>query len=226
MFINNLLIIAKKFKFIRILIYSIKNKYKIFQKFNLNKNSLIIDIGANQGEVSQYFLDQFSCKIEAYEPNPHAFEKLSNRFRYNNNVKCYNKGVSTNHSNRKLYHHKDYDINNLVYSHASSFLNNKENVDVNNYTLVETISINYLLDKHKFIDLIKIDIEGYEYKILPDLIKNKNKIKYVLCELHGNPKNLSLKGNMKNSFLENEYFTLQKTLNNEKLLNSWFYEYY
>ena len=111
---EELKIIAKKFKFIRILIYSIKNKYKIFQNFNLNKNSLIIDIGANQGEVSQYFLDQFSCKIEAYEPNPHAFEKLSNRFRYNNNVKCYNKGVSTNHSNRKLYHHKDYDINNLV----------------------------------------------------------------------------------------------------------------
>ena len=50
-------------------------------------------------------------------------------------------------------------------------------------------------------DVIKIDIEGSEYKILPELIKNKNKIKKVLCEMHGNPDGKKLMVNIKINIL-------------------------
>ena len=32
---------------------------------------------------------------------------------------------------------------------------------------------------------MKIDIEGHEYKIIPEIIKNFDKIKRVNCEMHG-----------------------------------------
>ena len=83
-----------------------------------------------------------------------------------------------------------------------------------------------LIKKYQYIDLIKIDIEGYEYEIIQDLINNKHKIKYVLCELHGNPKNLSRKGFKKNIFLEKKYNNLISLLEKNQLLNKWFFEYY
>ena len=41
------------------------------------------------------------------------------------------------------------------------------------------VDIKEILETFK-IDLIKIDIEGSEYDILPQLIKNRSKIKMVL----------------------------------------------
>jgi hypothetical protein len=70
------------------------------------------------------------------------------------------------------------------------------------------------------IDLIKIDIEGYEYKILPTIIKNKKKIKKVICELHGNPIT------NKNKFLKKDYEKLVSNLKELKLYDSWFIEHY
>lgn len=33
--------------------------------------------------------------------------------------------------------------------------------------------------------MVKIDIEGNEYKILPEILKNINKIGKIFCEIHG-----------------------------------------
>lgn len=134
-------------------------------------------------------------------------------------------GISKDGSNMKLYHHRgDHSKKDL--SEASSFLKLKENINISKFDIVSTISINDLIKKYDYIDLIKIDIEGYEYEIIQDLIINEHKIKYVLCELHGNPKNLSKKGFKKNIFLEKKYNNLIKLLEKKQLLNKWFFEYY
>ena len=77
------------------------------------------------------------------------------------------------------------------------------------------ISIREILNKFDFINLIKIDIEGYEYNILPEIIKNKNKIGKVICELHGS-------SSRKNKFLKNEYLNFIKILNDIDPEKKWF----
>lgn len=214
------------YKLFRMIYYSIDNKYSLIKKLDLKKNFLLLDIGANKGKVSKYVLDHYKdCFIEAFEPNNYAFKKLIKNLKGYVNVKCYNKGISKDGSNMKLYHHKD-DFNKKDLSEASSFLELKENININRFDIVTTISINSLIKKYQYIDLIKIDIEGYEYEIMQDLINNKHKIKYVLCELHGNPKNLSRKGFKKNIFLEKKYNDLISLLEKKQLLNTWFFEYY
>ena len=42
----------------------------------MSQNSIFIDIGANEGIISQYIDDKYNCKIEAYEPNPSCFKIL------------------------------------------------------------------------------------------------------------------------------------------------------
>jgi hypothetical protein len=65
---------------------------------------------------------------------------------------------------------------------------NKNNVDTKKFQIIKTVNIKEILDKHEFIDIIKIDIEGHEYKILNTLLLNVNKIGKIYCELNGSDK--------------------------------------
>ena len=71
----------KKLKFIRHLNYSTKPQYKIYNRFELNENSIFLDFGANKGEVTQYVKDNFNCKTESYEPDKFSYKKLYDRFK-------------------------------------------------------------------------------------------------------------------------------------------------
>ena len=213
---NNL----RKFKFFRLINYKINNNYKNFKNLELNKESLVIDIGANIGLIAQVFVDKYNCNIEAYEPNKFAFKELKKRFRDNKKVKCYKLAVTEDGLKKKLFFHKKYKTDPTKYSTATSFLSKKENVNNKEFSIIKTISINSIMSKFKYIDLIKIDIEGYEYKILPYIINNKKNIKKVICELHGKPKS------GKNLFLSKDYLELIYNLKKNKLYNSWFLEHF
>ncbi len=82
--------------------------------------------------------------------------------------------------------------------------------------VVKSLHIKEILDKFKFIDCIKIDIECHEYEILPYIFKNRKKIKKVICELHGNQKNIH--------FYE-KYKKTKKYLKENNLLDNWFIEW-
>ena len=77
------------------------------------------------------------------------------------------------------------------------------------------LSIREILNQFDYFDLIKIDIEGYEYNILPEIINNKNKIGKVICELHGS-------SSRKNKFLNNKYSNFIKILNDIDPEKKWF----
>ena len=215
----------KKIKLVRKINYSFKPQYKIFHKFDLNENSLFIDLGANKGEVTQFVKDKFNCFTESYEPDVYTFKMLKERFQFSKKNKIFNLGISKNSIKKKIYYHKKFNFNNFIYSQSSSFLQKKPNIDVNNFKIVKTLPVKKLLQKHKYIDLIKIDIEGYEYEIIYEIIKNKNKIKNVLCELHGSPKKTNNTGKINNNFLSKKYFKLMKYLESKKLIDNWFFEW-
>ena len=89
-----------------------------------------------------------------------------------------------------------------------------------------------ILKNFKFVDFIKIDIEGSEYEIMPEIIKNKDKIKMVLCETHGNPngkKIPNINGSklvVKNEIWIKDYQKLISKLKEMNLYENWFYEWY
>jgi len=210
----------RKFKFFRLINYKINSNYKNFRNLGLSEESLVIDIGANIGLISQVFVDLYNCNIEAYEPNKYAFKELKKRFLVNKKVKCYKLAVTESGLKKKIFFHKKSKIDPTKYSTATSLISKKENVNNKDFYLIKTISISSIMKKFKYIDLIKIDVEGYEYKILPYIIKNKKNIKKVICELHGNPK-LN-----KNLFLRKNYFNLINRLKKNKLYNSWLLEHF
>lgn len=223
----NFVLIKKKlriyllnFFFFRKFFYNYKStkRLKIFNNLNLNKNSIFLDFGGHEGIFSYFFLDKFNCKIEIYEPSKFLFEILKKKFKKFKNVSVHNLAVSNKSASSKLYFHKKTTKENfLIFAQSSSLISaQKENISKNIFEKIKTINLKKILNKHKFIDVIKIDIEGAEYKILDTIILNMHKIGIVYCELNGKPKN---------PLLENKKQVIIKKLKKKGYWNKKFIEF-
>lgn len=163
------------------------NKLK---KLNLKKNSVFIDIGGNRGLVSNFINDYFNCIIEIYEPHPGCFKILKEKFQNNKKINLYNLAVSNISSKSKLYlNNESKNEFDITFSASSSLESSKSNNSQDKFIEIKTVKIEEVLNKHEFIDVIKIDIEQHEYKIFPSIYSNLNKIGKVIIELHKDEKN-------------------------------------
>jgi len=153
---------------------------------NISKNDIIIDFGANVGNVIKP-ISNIGCQIIAFEPNPYAFKILKQNYEYNKNVNCIRKAVSTKNGMSKLFLHENSEQDNLLWSTGSSLVKTKNNVDSSNYVIVETINFSeYLLSLEGQIKLVKIDIEGEELNVINQILDNdlNDKIDHILVETH------------------------------------------
>ena len=210
----------ENFKITRLLIIYRLPKYrrlKIFDKLKLNKNSTFIDIGGNEGIISQYINDKFNCKIYIYEPHPGCFNILKKKFSESKNINIYNSAISNTNKKQKFYFH-NLSKNNLDtdYSEGASLEKKKTGLDQNKFIYVNTISVKKLIKQFIKIDVIKIDIETHEYKILPEILKNIKNIKKIFCELNGE---------VKYKYLKKEYNFWKETLIQKKLYGNKFIEW-
>lgn len=208
-----------------------KNCIKKLDFFNeyyeLNSNSIVLDFGANIGDVSDMIFKKYKCNIYAYEPNVACYNHMKNRFLDNEKIRIYNLAVSNYKGTGFLYFHYNSKGNNDIrYVQGATLRKDKDNIDINKKIDVEVVDIKEILESFKKIDLIKIDIEGSEYNILPELIKNQSKIKMVLCEMHGNPDGKKIAGIHKNRNFTKEYNEFIFELKKNKLYNTWFYEWH
>ena len=154
---------------------------------------------------------------------------MTRRFLDNARIKIFNLGVSNYTGISNFYlHEKSKGINDFSYLESSSLKNTKDNISEKNSVKVNVVSITEILSKFKTIDLIKIDVEGSEYEIVPFLISERHKIKTVLCEFHGNPTKLNYKnpGIIKNSKFTQNYLDLINQLKENNLYNNWLYEWH
>ena len=193
----------------------------------LNQKSVVLDIGANIGDVTKIIFDKYGCNIHAYEPNIVCYNYMEKRFSNNSKIILHNYAVSNFNGDDFLYFHFDSNgINDARYIQGATLRKEKDNIDVNKKIKVKIIDIKDILSSFNKIDLIKIDIEGSEYKIIPEILNNRSKIKTVLCEMHGNPAGKKINGRHKNINFTKEYENLVFELRRQGLYNNWFYEWH
>jgi len=155
------------------------DKYEKYEtamiRSQVNKDSVVIDVGANIGYYT-LLLAKFAKKVYAFEPDTENFEILKKNVEENNlkNVVLVNKAVG-----EKSY--KGYLIKD-----KENFGNHKFNPSKSPFDkgdLISCISLDtYIKEK---IDLIKIDVQGYEPKVLKgakNLIKKYKPILFVESE--------------------------------------------
>jgi FkbM family methyltransferase len=146
------------------------------KKKSLNKDSIIYSFGVGEDisfDIS--LIKQYNCQIYAFDPVPRVQNWLSTQiiplefnffnfalFNYDGVLKIF---APENESN---------------ISHTIMLNSEKNALNVKCYNL-KTIQ---LMLKHSNIDLLKMDIEGFEYDVIDDIIKNNIKPKQILLEFH------------------------------------------
>jgi len=178
------------------LLFNILNLYryenyilpKDFIKYirGLKKKDVVIDIGANVGIVTE-ILAKRALTVHSFEPNSSSFKKLKLLSKKYNNINFYNSAASSANQKLKLYLHKDTSHKEEDLSQSSSLLKNKPNVSEYLYEEIQAIDFaKFILSLNTNIQLIKIDIEGYEIELINFLL-DKNvlgNVKKIFVETH------------------------------------------
>lgn len=142
-----------------------------------SKKIFFIQVGANDGKMSDplnKFIKRYNKKITGImiEPQKVEFERLKKMYK-NYNFKFENIAISSRNQKRKLYkvrkdklmHDWQRGIATLVPNKGPISIMNRKDVD---YEFVDCITFKDLLKKHKVksIDLLQIDVEGYDFEII------------------------------------------------------------
>jgi FkbM family methyltransferase len=152
----------------------------------IRPEGITIDCGANVGAISAK-LAKTGAKVYAFEPNPYAFQKLTERVKSFPNVVCTNKGVWDRNTTTSLYFHQEARNDDAFWSFGSSIMKNKGNIDQSRSVEVELIDLTSFIEGLAGnIDLLKIDIEGAECELLEKFISKElqKKVKMTLVETH------------------------------------------
>jgi FkbM family methyltransferase len=137
----------------------------------LNKNSVVIDCGANIGNISS-FLSITGATIYAFEPDPIAFESLQKNYSERKNIHCINKGVWDRNTKLRLFRHAGMKKNEQAFTVGSSIVKSKKNISTVSSVEIEVINlVEFIQSLNRKVDLIKIDVEGAETEILRSVIQ-------------------------------------------------------
>jgi FkbM family methyltransferase len=132
-------------------------KLKLRTNYKLDPSSIVFDLGGYKGEWSEEIYKKYKPTIYIFEPIKDFYVLINQKFLSNSKVKVFNYGLS-NSNEKKFISLKD--------DASSTFLEGNK-IEIELKDIGDTIK-NLKLS---CIDLIKINIEGGEYEVLPRLIE-------------------------------------------------------
>jgi FkbM family methyltransferase len=173
--------------------YSQFEEEEIISKYFQNHKGFLIDIGANDGITFCNSLGMIEKGWDAIcvEPTLEAFDRLKNLHKERNNVICVNTAITEKKGDNVILvngSHYNNDVGLLSVVCGENFdIETPIPKDVYNwkrYEKVKTESFESLVQSFNInkIDLICIDAEGYDYKILKQIDLNKYEVKMVVVE--------------------------------------------
>lgn len=155
---------------------------------HLPPNGVLVDIGANTGVATQLVLEKIACKAYLFEPVPLYFQYCKQKFSKSQNVFVENLAVSDEEGFSQIW----IDEKNLGWNtmEREKCTNNMQNIPIQTIPFDKYASVNNITS----IDVIKIDVEGAEYRVLKGMRHTISKLKrkpVIICEvgwgLRGHP---------------------------------------
>ncbi len=142
-----------------------EDEYLRFE-YQLNQDSIVFDIGGYKGDFTNEIIKRYNCNVYVFEPIKELYDIIYDRFSGNSKVHVLNFGLSDVTEESEIR---------LADNSSSLFL--KKGI----LEKIKLVSISQFIKERNIdnIDLMKINIEGGEYKVIPELI-NKNLIKRII----------------------------------------------
>lgn len=145
----------------------------LLEDLNIKTFDIVFDVGGYLGEYSERLYRKYNCYIYVFEPISEYSNFIQSRFENNERIKTFNFGFSDNQEYVFIYKN-----NNKTSLWKQTGIKEK----------IEVRKISQFINEKKIskIKLIKLNVEGSEYKIIDDLFKNNllEKIEIVLVQFH------------------------------------------
>lgn len=156
---------------------------------DVNRGGVAVDLGANVGLVSN-FLSMYHEVVYCVEPHPIAVSKLRQLKKYRKNLIILDKAVGVQAGKTKLYLHQDRRLDPAEASQGASIVSSKPNIDRKRTIDIEVLDcvefLTALIAIHGKINILKIDVEGSEVDILPQIVERvpAEAIAKIYVEVH------------------------------------------
>ena len=124
--------------------------------YDLNEKSLVLDIGGYKGQFASDIYARFNCRVLIFEPVKAFAEEMGARFKHNDRIEVIQKALGASRRTERM----------SVCDDGSSTWKTgarKEDIDF------EDVALLFSERRITRVDLMKINIEGGEYELLPRL---------------------------------------------------------
>ncbi|AZN38502.1 FkbM family methyltransferase [Paenibacillus albus] len=147
------------------------------------RSPIIVDGGANSGQTVDIFLEHFDSPIiHAFEPIPQLAEELERKYAHKGNVIIYNNALGAQNCEASFFINENFATSSLLQPSDESVIKKQLNSDlkpinsikVNQLRLDETVSV---------VDILKLDLQGYELEALVGSEKLLENVKAILVEV-------------------------------------------
>lgn len=197
---------------------------QIYRTKNVGRKPIILDCGSHIGLSILYFKDSYPDSIiYGFEPNPVTYKVLEESIFLNNlmDITIENSAVDTSSGETTLH----TDIEDDWLSTSGYIEGSWQGTQPTKPIKVVTKDINTVIDEiiqihTRGIDILKLDIEGYEFKILIHLKERLKSIRNLIVEYHpNNRKNFpKMRGTLEKYYRNITYFQEGKVTTNPNLL--------
>ena len=157
------------------------------------KNSTVLDIGANMGYFSVLLSEKVGARgeVQAFEPNPQILELLKLNIESRKNIILNTVALSNTNGSQTLFGPKNYNENRGLASLSEA-----------SGVAIATVPLCTLDSLKLKPSLIKMDVEGHELKVLEGGVETLKTVQHVVFEDH------DLENNGVKTILENSGFTV------------------
>jgi FkbM family methyltransferase len=153
----------------------LESDYYGLEKVELSSNDTVLDVGGNVGMFSIYVKKKFGCRVIAFEPVPMNFEQFKKNMVLNglspDDIELHNVAITDVEGG-------EINIGTPLYNTGGSSMFHQ--TDTMSTCKTETLG-KYITNDCKY---LKIDCEGGEYAIIPNILEQINQFSYIGIEYH------------------------------------------
>lgn len=143
--------------------------------YPLTQENIVFDLGGYHGDFAAAIHERYGCKVYIFEPVPEFYQKCVTRFQGNHQIVCLNYGLSS----------ADGWLDIGLAENASSFASPHAKGAMQRVQVRSVVECIRELNIDR-IDLMKINIEGGEFDVVPAIIESNDirKVRYLQVQFH------------------------------------------
>lgn len=143
------------------------------QEYDLDANSLVLDLGGYKGQWASDIYARYNCRVLIFEPIGSFAEQIARRFARNPHIEVFSLALGNHRRQESIGISAD---GSSVYRPASR------------RELIEFEDVVAFFAQHRIeaVDLMKVNIEGGEYELLPRMIEAGliTKVRHLQIQFH------------------------------------------